>query len=124
MLEFRVNQFITLKLIDFGDGRGSTLVFVDGRRFNASVFSLEEAHELLHNKETYCCLDEVHRSLIWNGDREFSKIDSDTKFWLYCRYIRAWIDHNYDTRLLLMDEAFPILSALYWKSNSFQNMVH
>ncbi|GAI72179.1 unnamed protein product, partial [marine sediment metagenome] len=39
--------------------------------------------------------------------------DMDTMFWIYCEYIKAWIDHNYDTRLLLKDDAFPILKALY-----------
>jgi len=113
LLEFRLNQFITLKLIDFGDGIGSTQVYVNGRNFNVSIFSLKESYELLHSTKTYCCMDEVHRNLIGNNNLKFSKVDSDTMFWIYCHYIRAWIDHDYDTRLLQMDEAFPILNALY-----------
>lgn len=113
LLEFRLNQFITLKLIDFGDGIGSTQVYVNGRNFNVSIFSLKEAYELLHSTKTYCCMDEVHRNLIGNNNRKFSKVDSDTMFWIYCHYIRVWIDNDYDTRLLQMDEAFPILNALY-----------
>ena len=113
LLEFRINQFITLKLIDFGDGIGSTQVYVNGSNFNVSIFSLEEAHELLHGTKTYCCMDEVHRNLLWNNNGIFTKLDSNTMFWISCYYISAWIDYDYDTRLLQMDEAFPILNALY-----------
>jgi len=113
ILEFRLNQFITLKLVDFGDGIDTTLVYINGRCFNVSMFSLEEAHEILQATNTYCCMDEVHRNLMGNSNGNFSNVDSNTMFWLYCYYIKAWIDSYYDTRLLQMDDAFPILNALY-----------
>lgn len=113
LLEYRLNQFITLKLIDFGDNIATTQVYVSGRNFNATIFSLEEAHELLHGNNTYSCMDDVHRSLTGNIRSKFSKVNTETKFWIHCYYIKAWIDHDYDTRLLQMDEAFPILNELY-----------
>ena len=39
--------------------------------------------------------------------------DPDTMFWIYCYYIDAWVQCNYDWRLLKVDDAFPILHALY-----------
>ena len=112
-IKFRLNQFIKLKLLDFGDGIETTLVCVNGRSFNVSMFSLEEAHEILHDTNTYCCMDEAHRNLIRRVNCSCSNVDSNTMFWIYCYYIKAWIDRDYDTRLLQMDDVFPILNALY-----------
>ena len=111
--EFWINQFITLRLMDFGEGTEITLICVNGKRFNVFIFSLEEAYEILRDTNTYCCMDEAYRDLIVNIKGNFFNVDSDTIFWNYCDYIKAWIDHDYDTRLLLKDDAFPILKALY-----------
>jgi len=39
--------------------------------------------------------------------------DPDTMFLIYCYYIAAWVEYDYDWRLLRVDDAFPILHALY-----------
>jgi tetratricopeptide (TPR) repeat protein len=39
--------------------------------------------------------------------------DPDTEFWIYCYYINAGVECNYDWRLLTVVDAFAILHALY-----------
>ena len=112
-IEFRINQFITLRLMDFDQGTETTLICVNERWFNVFIFSLEEAYEILRDTNIFCCMDEACSYQVVDIKGNFSNVDSDTMFWIYCDYIKAWIDHDYDTRLLCMDDAFPILKALY-----------
>lgn len=58
-------------------------------------------------------MDEACMDLIGTYYKKNFMKDPDTMFWIYCDYTKAWIAHDYDTRLLRMDDAFPILKALY-----------
>ena len=113
--EFRINPFLTLRLMDFGNNFTYTVISVNGndRKFNIYEFTFKEILEILNEKKCYSCMDEACMDLIGTYDMEDFMEDPDTMFWFYCCYIDAWVQFNYDTRLLRMDDAFPILKALY-----------
>ena len=99
--------------MDFEQGTKFTHVYVNERWFNVYIFSLEEVYEILFDTNTYCCMDKAYRDQVVDIQGNFFNVDSDTMFWNYCDYIKAWVDHDYDTRLLLKNDAFPLLKALY-----------
>ena len=114
--EFRVNQFITLRLIDFGHtDRSSIAIYVNDRRFPPlDKLPFKEILEILSGGEkiNYFCMDEACLHLKGNNQIIFME-DPDMMFWFYCCYIDAWVQSNYDWRLLKVEDAFPILKALY-----------
>lgn len=111
--EFRLNQFITLRLIDHGNNRTCTFIFVNDRRFNLYEFSFKKILEILNEKRSYSCMDEACFDLLGTYDTKNFMEDPDRMFWIYCYYIDAWVQCNYDWRLLRVEDAFPILHALY-----------
>jgi hypothetical protein len=42
----------------------------------------------------------------------FSLIDTEEEFWGHCSNLQAWSEHDYDTRLLKVNLAFPLLEQL------------
>jgi len=58
-------------------------------------------------------MDEASMDLIGTYNGKNFLEDPDTMFWIYCYYIDAWVQSNYDWRMLKIDDAFPILHALY-----------
>ncbi len=115
--EFRLNQFITLKLIDFGNTDMSSIaIYVNDRRFpSLDELPFKEILEILSESEkiNYSCMDEAHLHLKGKYNSIKFMEDPDTEFWIYCYYINAWVECNYDWRLLTVDDAFTILHALY-----------
>lgn len=111
--EFRLNQFITLRLIDYGHTSTCTFVIVNDRSFNLYEFSFKEILEILSEKRNYYCMDETCLDLMGTYNAKDFLEDPDTMFLIYCYYIVAWVEYDYDWRLLRVDDAFPILHALY-----------
>jgi len=126
MNEFKVNEYITLKL----EGN-VTNIFVNGKKFMQckrlvlnvpiidirlydNIDSIDEAseyydHYLLENqiqKEINGKLNDVN---LTNQDYEISY---EAEFWGHCSNLQAWYDHDYDTRLLHSNLAFPLLKEL------------
>jgi len=111
--EFRLNQFITLRLIDYGNNLTCTFISVNDRMFNLYEFSFKEIFEILNEKRNYSCMDEACLDLIGTYNTKNFMEDPDAMFWIYCYYIDVWVQYNYDWRLLRVDDAFEILHALY-----------
>jgi len=111
--EFRLNQFITLRLIDYGNTHTCTFIFINDRRFNLYEFSFKEILEIINGKKDYFCMDEARLDLLGTYDSKNFMEDPDSMFWIYCYYIDAWVQCNYDWRLLIVEDAFPMLHALY-----------
>lgn len=112
-IEFRLNQFITLRLIDYGDDTTNVFIYVNDFQWNLYEFSFKQILEILSEKKNYSCMDEACMDLIGTYNEENFMEDPDTMFWIYCYYIDAWLQSNYDWRLLRVEDAFPILKALY-----------
>lgn len=115
--EFRISQFITLRLIEYGIENGNSyinvFICISDESFPLYRFSFKEIFKILNGKNNYSCMDDacLHLSGIYN-EKDFMG-DPNTMFWFYCYYIKAWVECNYDWRLFRVDDSFPILRALY-----------
>jgi hypothetical protein len=107
MKEFRVNEFITLKLEE-----SRTNIYVKGERFRQCkylAFSLDmNTPKQYDNIESIDDLEQKDRS---EGFLELH-IDSETEFWGHCSNLQAWAEHDYNTRILHRTIAFPLLKKL------------
>lgn len=115
MIEFKINDLITLKLEN-----AKTVIYVDGEAFEQCRFlllvipdgeipkfekinSIDEAAEMLdHGLEPES--DTV--------DLYSNHIDPRTEFWAHCSNMQVWAEHDYDSRLLHSNLAFPLLKKL------------
>ena len=122
--EFKVNNFITLKL-----EQGKTFIYINERKFMQCIrlvlhIPLEEA-ELFSG---FGSIDEVsegfNKYLYENQiiDEDIEPIEDvkgneylispEQEFWGHCSNLQTWYEHNYDTRILKSDLAFPLLKKL------------
>jgi len=121
--EFKVNKYILLRL----EGK-YTIIYVNGKRFiyckRLFIVILETDIEKYDGIES---IDEVSdlydRYLIDNEmyKEEYGKLYSlpysfnippETEFWGHCSNIQAWVEYDYDTRILHSNLAFPLLKEL------------
>jgi len=116
MEEFKVNNFITLRL----EGK-DTVIYVAGNRFQqckylllnipidkVSTFdeidSIDEAAEKLDKS-----LEPITSPL---EDYYTFDIPPKTGFWAHCSNLQVWNENSYNTRLLHSNLAFPLLKKL------------
>lgn len=105
---FKVNEFITLKF-----DQGKTMIFIKDRLFRQckSLFIVNQESLL-----DITSIDEVkERSLQFYKDNINAKdlgITPKQEFWGHCSNLQAWVEHDYDTRLLHSELSFPLLRQL------------
>ncbi len=109
--EFKINEHITLKLID-----RETVIYVNNERFiqckylllsipTASIEkfddidSIDDAKDLLNSELEY-------------PEKSYIEIPPEAEFWAHCSNLQVWTEHDYDTRLLHSNLAFPLLRKL------------
>jgi len=135
--EYKINQYITLKLENsltsqqgiIGSILGwvaknilipipdyKTYIYVNGKKFRQCRFLLldipTDKIELQDNIES---IDEASETLDHTMeflDGYFLNITPDTEFWAHCSNLQAWVENDYDTRLLHSNLAFPLLKKL------------
>jgi len=121
--EFKANKRILLRL----EGK-NTVIYVDEKRINIckrlfivipekstkkydEIDSIDEASELYNQ---YLIDNKIYKEE--NGKLYASSysydIPPEAEFWGHCSNIQAWVEHNYDTRLLHSTLAFPLLKEL------------
>lgn len=111
--EFKVNEYLTLKL----EG-GKTNIYVMGHHFNQCKFlMLDVPIDKPEKLDEIKSIDEAANILGWKngtqpGARYKYKIDPHTEFWGHCSNLQAWYEHDYDTRLLHSNLSFPLLKKL------------
>lgn len=124
MTEFKINDLITLKF-----RYPSTEIYVNGKRFiqckqlllsipkddvekYSDVESIDEAVEIYDHS--------VYKSQIYRddgipemeNDENYSLIEPEEEFWDHCSNLQVWSEYDYDTRLLKVNLAFPLLKQL------------
>ncbi|MFX1574250.1 MAG: hypothetical protein ACFFB0_16020 [Promethearchaeota archaeon] len=121
-IEKNINQYITLKL-----ERGKTFIYVNGKRFIQcirlilnipkedvplydEVDSIDEAAKL-YSKHVF--QNRIVRgpmaALVPNQRHD---ITPEQEFWGHCSNIQAWVEYDYDTRILMSNISFPLLREL------------
>lgn len=94
MKEFKVNKFITLRLVN-----GETNIYIKGTFFNQCLSSLSE-----------------------NKNKKIQK-SPETEFWEHCSNLRIWSEKGYNTNLLSHSLAFPLLEKLVEAGDSIAKKV-
>ncbi|MFX0057991.1 MAG: hypothetical protein ACFE85_14740 [Candidatus Hodarchaeota archaeon] len=123
VVEYKVNPYITLKLES-----GKTFIYVNGRRFIQcirlilnipkhdiplydEIDSIDEAAELYQKhifQNRIIVADRILTPII----NQKHDITPEQEFWGHCSNIQAWVEHEYDTRILKSNISFPLLREL------------
>jgi hypothetical protein len=126
MNEFVINEFLTLKLED-----GKTNIYVKGERFDQCKYlMLNIPIDETHKFDEIESINEAADMLGWTEERQEgvehveNEIDPETEFWGHCSNLQAWYEHNYDTRLLHSNLAFPLLRKLVEVGDSLAKGVY
>jgi len=120
MKEFKVNEYITLKLED-----GETNIYVKGKLFDQCKYVLlrNTSSGLENTLESVESVDELAEQMDHSLEErldhslEEDKIESiniplETIFWVHCSNLQVWAENDYDTRLIHSNLAFPLLKRL------------
>lgn len=108
---FKINDFLTLRL----EG-GETNIYVRGRLFNQCKYLLlniptNRVRKFDNIESIDEAADMLSRSMEGNG-RVSVNVSAEAEFWGHCSNLQAWVENNYDTRLLHRNLAFPLLKTL------------
>lgn len=111
MQEFKVNDYITLKLED-----RKTNIYVAGKLFRQCKYLLLEIpiNEITSINEIES-IDEAAKRLGHSLENEMNSehvIPPEVEFWGHCSNLQVWYEYNYDLRLLHSSLAFPLLQKL------------
>ncbi len=114
--EYKINDYMTLKLIGKGDYR-KTHIFVNNYKFLQCMYILLNIDkDNLSSTEEIDSIDEAVEKLDHSLEDPFRKINlkiaPETIFFAHCSNIQAWVECDYDTRLLHSNLAFPLLKKL------------
>ncbi|MFX1481199.1 MAG: hypothetical protein ACFFCI_24220 [Promethearchaeota archaeon] len=121
-LEFKVNDLLTLKLEN-----DKTFIYINEKRFIQCLRLLLqiplEGSNLFKEVESIDEAEKIYKQSLWRNrvveglmarpSRFQNKtITPEQEFWGHCSNIQAWVEHDYDTRLLHSNIAFPLLKGL------------
>lgn len=113
MHEFKINEFITLKLED-----GKTNIYVLGEKFiQCKYLLLNIPAQDLGLYDEIDSIDEAAEKLdksLERGNPKSFRIEVPPKveFWGHSSNLQVWAEHGYDTRFIHSNLAFPLLKRL------------
>ena len=120
MEEFKINEYIMLKLEN-----GKSNIYIKGELFNhCKSLLLSIPRENLEVLEEIKSIDEISERIGFSLDISLerymeekqrdlvNKITPETEFLVHCSNLQVWAEHEYDTRLIHSNLAFPLLKKL------------
>jgi len=112
MSEFKVNNYLTLKLED-----DKTNIYINNEKFiQCKYLLLQLSDNTEKNLEDIDSIDEVaemlDHSLESINNNKKNILDPKLEFWGHCSNLQAWFENDYDTRLLHSNISFPLLKKL------------
>ncbi len=124
--EAKLNQYISLKLEN-----GKTNLYLNNKRFKQCNylilhFFVEQINEL-NDIQSIDDMEKIDHSGRFNYHRHV-EISPQEEFWGHCSNLQAWIENDYNTRLLHRSLAFPLLRELSYLGdpkarNMFKNEI-
>ena len=112
--EFVINNFLTLRL----EGE-KTRIYVAGQRFQQCSFLLidipiEDISSLEEIESIDAAAERLDHSLHPRGEqKQFAyEIPAEVEFWGHCSNLQVWAENGYNSKLLHMNLAFPLLRRL------------
>lgn len=111
MREFKVNEYITLKLES-----GKTNIYIKGELFRQCKYLLLEIpiNEVTSFDEIES-IDEASERLGHSLENEFSQSEimpPEVEFWGHCSNLQVWSENQYNSSLIHSNLAFPLLKKL------------
>ena len=110
-MEYKINDHIALRLED-----RLTNIYINGKLFRQCKYLLLEissnGKKIARNIDS---IDEAQEKLKYSEHLYWenkSLIPPETEFWAHCSNIQAWVENDYDTRILHSNLAFPLLREL------------
>ena len=113
LLEKKINDYITLR---FENNR--TIIYVAGRRIIQCVHLVLNIQNrdvpMYDDIESIDEAADIYRKQGRNVGFEsgFTHIPPEQEFWGHCSNIQAWVENDYDTRILMSNLSFPLLREL------------
>ncbi len=111
MNQFKINDYLILKLQE-----NKTQIYVGAKKFRQCKFILLNIPiSKITLVEEIKSIDEAAERLdatLERDDQIKNYIEPETEFWAHCSNLQVWYEHDYDTRLLHRNLAFPLLEAL------------
>jgi len=104
MKEFKINEFLTLKL-----EAGKTNIYIKEQPFMQCKCLFLNSHK--RRTKNVSQIDIIYENEPFNATNIYW-ISEETEFWAYCSNLEAWFENNYSTELLHREIAFPLLKKL------------
>jgi hypothetical protein len=112
MKEFQVNEYLSLRLED-----ENTIIYVGGERFRQCKYLLLNIPvDKMHSFDEIESIDEASERLDKSqeyADLKKIEIPPEAEFWGHCSNLQTWYENSYNTKLIHMSLAFPLLKRLY-----------
>ena len=109
--EFQINEYLTLKL----ENERINIYVLNELFLNCKYLLLINPH-LNENQGLIDSIDEASELLSHETEAHVSPRDLgitiEQEFWGHCSNIQAWVENDYDTRILHRNLAFPLLKKL------------
>ncbi|MFX0019532.1 MAG: hypothetical protein ACFFBT_01485 [Promethearchaeota archaeon] len=109
--EFRINEYLSLKLI-----KGQTVIYVDEKPFHQCKYLLLNlTYKDFSKFDQIDSIDEafeIYNKMDKNHEREHDLIDPVSEFIGHCSNLQAWYEHDYDLRILHSSLSIPLLKKL------------
>ena len=119
--EFKINDYLSLRLERVWgppqeQEEHETVIYVAGEWFRQCKYLLLNIPvDEIGSFDEVDSIDEAVTKLDRSQERNESykqKIPAEVEFWGHCSNLQMWAEHNYDTRLLHSNLAFPLLKRL------------
>ena len=111
MHTFKVNNYITLSLEN-----KKTVIYVNNEEFmQCKSLLLDIPVNHIQFFDVARSIDDAAEILTWSESEQESieyTIPPEIEFWGHCSNMQAWVEHDYDTRLVHSNLAFPLLKKL------------
>lgn len=126
MKEYKINDYITLRL-----EKDKVNVYINEKKIIQCKYLLLQNlndNPIVHD-EDFSSIDRLaerlDKSMELNDSKESQdyQIDPETEFWAHCSNIQAWVENNYDTQVLHVNLAFPLLKRLTMAGDSLAKEV-
>lgn len=107
--EFKLTDHLSVKL-----ERDKTVIYVDNNAFNQCKYLLLtlENRDAWHIQEEITSIDDAAKYLSSAHERHQVNISPETEFWGHCSNLQAWVENDYDLRIIHTNLGFPLLKKL------------
>ncbi len=107
MLRYKINEYIELKLEN-----NETVIYFNQKKFLKCIYLM--FHIDTDDVEKYDEIQSIDEMELHDRSHEYKKlsISPEQEFWGHCSNLQAWVENDYDMRIIDSRLGFPLLSRL------------